>query len=156
MRIYTEERDRSVLLLVDQRLSMFFGSRRATKSAVAAEAAALAAFRVTDLGDRVGAIVFSEHAVTEIQPRAREAGVWRLLPEIVRQNHLLTADSPLAANPGLFNLALERAARVATHDWLVTIISDSFGADARTVELVTRITAHNDVLVVFVHDPLEA
>lgn len=156
VRIYTEERDRSVLLLVDQRLSMFFGSRRATKSAVAAEAAALAAFRVTDLGDRVGAIVFSEHAVTEIQPRAREAGVRRLLPEIVRQNHLLTADSPLAANPGLFNLALERAARLATHDWLVTIISDSFGADARTVELVTRITAHNDVLVVFVHDPLEA
>ena len=59
VRVYTEERDRSVLLLVDQRLSMFFGSRRAMKSVVAAKAAALAAFRVTSLGDRAGAVGFS-------------------------------------------------------------------------------------------------
>jgi hypothetical protein len=32
VRVYTEERDRSVLLLIDQRMSMFFGSRRAMKS----------------------------------------------------------------------------------------------------------------------------
>jgi uncharacterized protein (DUF58 family) len=156
VRVYTEERDRNVLLLVDQRLSMFFGSRRAMKSAVAAEAATLAAFRVTSLGDRVGAIVFSENAVTEIRPQGRQAGVRRLLPEIVRQNNLLRADSPLAADPGLLNGALTRAARLANHDWLVVLISDTSGADARTVELVTRITAHNDFLIVFVHDPLEA
>ena len=156
VRVYTEERDRSVLLLVDQRLSMFFGSRRAMKSVVAAEAAALAAFRVTSLGDRAGAVVFSENAVTEIRPQARQAGVRRLLPEIVRQNHLLRADSPLTPDPGLLNDALARAARLANHDWLVVLVSDASGADARTVELVTRITAHNDFLIVFVHDPLEA
>lgn len=156
VRVYTEERDRNVLLLVDQRLSMFFGSRRAMKSVVAAQAAALAAFRVASLGDRVGAVVFSENAVTEIRPQARQAGVRRLLPEIVRQNGLLRADSPLAPDPGLLNGALARAARLANHDWLVVLISDASGADARTVELVTRITAHNDFLIVFVHDALEA
>src|SRR5215468_6161847 len=82
VRVYTEERDRSVLLLVDQRLSMFFGSRRAMKSVVAAEVAALAAFRVTSLGDRVGAIVFSEHGMVDIRPEARDAGVRRILAEI--------------------------------------------------------------------------
>jgi len=46
VRVYREERDRPVLLLVDQRVSMFFGSKRATKSVVAAEVAALSAFRV--------------------------------------------------------------------------------------------------------------
>lgn len=156
VRVYTEERDRNVLLLVDQRLTMFFGSRRAMKSVVVAEAAALAAFRVTSLGDRVGAVVFSEHAVTEIRPQAREAGVRPVLPEIVRQNHLLAADSPLAPDPSLLNAALERAARLANHDWLVVLISDASGADAHTMELVTRITAHNDFLIVFVYDPLEA
>src|SRR4051812_20138734 len=35
VRVHTEERDRPVILLVDQRLSMFFGSRRATKSVAA-------------------------------------------------------------------------------------------------------------------------
>jgi len=156
VRVYTEERDRNVLLLVDQRLTMFFGSRRAMKSVVVAEAAALAAFRVTSLGDRVGAVVFSEHAVTEIRPQAREAGVRRVLPEIVRQNHLLTADSSLAPNPGLLNAALEQAARLTNHDWLVVLISDAAGANAQTVERVTRITAHNDFLIVFAYDPLEA
>ena len=156
VRVYTEERDRNVLLVVDQRLSMFFGSRRAMKSVVAAEAAALAAFRVTSLGDRVGAIVFSEDAMTEIRPQAREAGVRLLLPEIVRQNHLLRADSAFAPDPALLNGALARAARLANHDWLVVLISDASGADAQTIELVTRITAHNDFLLVFVHDPLEA
>jgi DNA polymerase III delta prime subunit len=42
VRVYTEERDRPLLLVIDQRQSMFFGSRRAMKSVVAAEAAALA------------------------------------------------------------------------------------------------------------------
>ncbi len=43
IRVYTEERDRTVWLLVDQRISMFFGSRVSMKSVTAAEAAALAA-----------------------------------------------------------------------------------------------------------------
>lgn len=154
VRVYTEERDRSVLLLVDQRLSMFFGSRRAMKSVVAAEAAALSAFRVTSLGDRVGAIVFSEHGMVEIRPEARDAGVRRILAEVVRQNRLLAADGP-PGDAALLNAALRRAARLAKHDWLVCLISDLGGADTGTAEIVTEITAHNDVLSVFVHDPLE-
>jgi uncharacterized protein (DUF58 family) len=155
VRVYSEERDRSVLLLVDQRLSMFFGSRRAMKSVVAAEAAALSAFRVASLGDRVGAIVFSENGIIEIRPTARETGVRRILAEVVRQNRALSATSLLAPDPELLNEALRRAARLANHDWLVCLISDTVGADAESVRLVTDITAHNDLLSIFVHDPLE-
>lgn len=156
VRVYTEERDRPVLLLVDQRLSMFFASRGAMKSVVAAEAAALAAFRVTSLGDRVGAVVFSETAVEEIRPAPREGAVWRILDAMARQNGRLTAADPRPADPALLNAALSRARRLIPHDGLICLITDAFGADAETVELVTRITAHNDVLVVFVSDPLEA
>ena len=45
VRVFTEERDRPVLLVVDQRISMFFGSRRCMKSVAAAEAAALGSYR---------------------------------------------------------------------------------------------------------------
>ena len=82
LRVYTEERDRQVILLVDQRLGMFFGSRRAMKSVVAAEAAALAAWRVTSLGDRVGGIVFSENGLDEILPRARRAAIGPLFTQL--------------------------------------------------------------------------
>ncbi|MBK3802957.1 DUF58 domain-containing protein [Azospirillum brasilense] len=156
VRVYTEERDRSVLLLVDQRLSMFFGSRRAMKSVAAAEVAALSAWRVTSLGDRVGAIVFSESEVTEIRPQARNGAVPRILETVVRQNRALRAGGETLADPVLFNDALRRAIRLLPHDGLLCLITDSFGADDETVRLVTRIAAHNDVLTVFIHDPMEA
>ncbi len=66
MRVYTEERDRPALLLVDQRMSMFFGSRVYMKSVVAAEAAAIAAHRLLAQGDRVGGLVFGDDALPNI------------------------------------------------------------------------------------------
>jgi len=156
VRVYREERDRPVLLLVDQRVSMFFGSRRATKSVVAAEVAALAAFRVASLGDRVGGIVFSEQGISEVAPQARQGGVRHLLGELVRHNAALRADAPHPADPSLFDEALRRAARFARHDCLIVTISDGLGKTAETTRLVTDLTAHNDVIAVFVYDPLEA
>jgi uncharacterized protein (DUF58 family) len=104
----------------------------------------------------VGAIVFSENGLVEIRPEAREAGVRRILAEVVRQNAALGAGDARPADPGLFNEALRRAAHLATHDWLICPITDAAGADAESVRLITGLTAHNDVLTIFVHDPLEA
>lgn len=156
LRVYTEERDRPVLLLVDQRLGMFFGSRHAMKSVIAAEAAALAAWRVTSLGDRIGGLVFSENGIDEIRPRARQAAVGPLFEAIVRHNGALKAGDPRPSDPALLNAALAKVPRLLPHDGLLTLITDATGADAETVRLVTEITAHNDVLTVFVFDPLEA
>ncbi|HEY4165556.1 MAG TPA: DUF58 domain-containing protein [Reyranella sp.] len=156
VRVYREERDRPVLLLVDQRVSMFFGSKRATKSVVAAEVAALSAFRVASLGDRVGGIVYSEQGISEVEPQARQGGVRRLLAEIVRHNNALRADLPHPPDPGLYNEALRRALRMVKHDGLVVMISDGSGKTAETVKLATELTAHNDLIAVFVYDPIEA
>ena len=156
VRVYREERDRPVLLLVDQRVSMFFGSKRATKSVVAAEVAALSAFRVASLGDRVGGIVYSEQGITEVEPQARQGGVRRLLAEIVRHNNALRADLPHPPDPGLYNEALRRAVRMIKHDGLVVMISDGSGKTAETVKIATELTAHNDLIAVFVYDPIEA
>jgi uncharacterized protein (DUF58 family) len=155
LRVYTEERDRAVILLVDQRIGMFFGSRRAMKSVVAAEAAALAAWRVTSLGDRVGGIVFSESGVDEIRPRSRQAAIGPLFEAIARQNGALGVDDRRGSDPSLLNIAISKAMRLLPHDGLLTLITDATGADAETVQLVTQVTAHNDVLIVFIFDPLE-
>jgi uncharacterized protein (DUF58 family) len=58
-------------------------------------------------------------------------------------------------NPGMLNHLLERATRVAPHDYLVCLIGDANGADVESVRHITLISAHNDVLVVFIYDPLE-
>ena len=103
----TEERDRPALIVVDQRMSMFFGSRHAMKSVTAAEAAALAAFRILDQGDRVGGIVFGDTRIAEIRPRRSRAGLRRFLTALADANGLLTADAPAGGAAA----ALRRAAR---------------------------------------------
>ncbi len=155
VRVFTEERDRPVLLVVDQRVSMFFGSSNKMKSVAAAEAAALSAWRVLDTGDRVGAIVFSDNEIRETRPNRSRQTVMRILHDVVDFNHRLGADGP-PGNPEMLNEVLEHVARVAKHDYLVVLISDFEGAvPPRTRELATRTAQHNDVLGLFIHDPLE-
>jgi uncharacterized protein (DUF58 family) len=156
VRVYSEERDRPVLLVVDQRQSMFLGSRRAMKSVVAAEATALAAWRVLQAGDRVGALVFDDADVVEIPPQRSEPQVLRILATVVKKNHALRVDAERQPNPAMFNRVLERTTRVALHDHLVCLIGDATGADTESVRHITQISAHNDVLAVFIYDPLES
>jgi uncharacterized protein (DUF58 family) len=155
VRVFSEERDRPVWLLIDQRRSMFFGSRAHMKSVTAAEAAALAAWRTLAVGDRVGAVIFDDEDMVEIAPRRSRRQVLRILGEVVRLNRALRADDAVTPAPEQFNAALERVARHATHDALVCTISDGLGADEVTRRLATRLCAHNDVLAVFVYDPME-
>ena len=154
-RVYTEERDRPVILLVDQRLSMFFGSRTAMKSVTAAETAALGAWRVLDAGDRVGALVFNDTDITEIKPHRSRRRVMQILQAVLEKNHTLRIGSGVTPGPGMLNRVLEKAAHLAAHDCLVTLISDLDGSDAETARWVSRIARHNDVLVCQIYDPLE-
>lgn len=153
VRVYSEERERPVLLLVDQRRPMFFGSQRTMKSVAAAEVAALSAWRTLSVGDRVGGIVFNEEEIVDLRPQRNQTSVLRLLHEIVRMNQQLIGES---ANEGsvTVNEVLEAAVRRAKHDHLVVIISDLDGANKETQRLATRLAAHNDVLMVAVYDPL--
>lgn len=59
-------------------------------------------------------------------------------------------------DPAMLNRALERAARLAKHDFLVCTLSDATGADDETVRWATKITEHNDMLSGFIYDPVEA
>jgi uncharacterized protein (DUF58 family) len=155
VRVYTEERDRPVWLLVDQRISMFFGSRERLKSVTAAEAAAVSAWRVLGMGDRVGAMVFNDSAIVEIKPQRSRNQVMGILGEVVRQNHALHAGADIAPGPAIFNSVLRRLLPLVGHDALVVLISDTNGADDHSARLVTRINQHNDVIVLLVYDPME-
>ncbi len=154
VRVYTEEKDRSVLLLVDQRTNMFFGSRDRMKSVTAAELAALGAWRALDVGDRVGAGVFNDTEVTDIQPQRSQQAVMSILGTVVQMNQRLRVTTDIEPNPGMLNEALRKAVRLAPHDVLVVIVSDFFGVDAETERLSANLAAHNDVLGLLVHDPL--
>ena len=121
VRVYTEERERPVLLVVDQRKPMFFGSRRAMKSVVAAEIAALGAWRALASGDRVGGIVFNDSEIIDLPPHRSQTRVLRILHEVVRLNQMLVDQSDNETVPApqtTLNQSLETALRRAKHDHL--------------------------------------
>ncbi len=155
VRVYDEERDRPILAVIDQRYPMFFASRRAMKSVVAAELGALAAWRAVASGDRVGGIVFNEAEIVEIRPHRSQARVMNLLQATVHMNRQLASAMPAAGSVTL-NQALDAARHLARHDHLILVISDLDGVNERTREIATELAAHNDVIIALVYDPLGA
>lgn len=152
IRVYTEERDRPVMILVDQRQSMFFGSRLNMKSVTAAETAALAAFRVLHQGDRVGGVVFGDDRAAEFRPARRRGTLERLLAAIAAANATLTAEAP--SRPAMpLNAPLASMLRIARRDHLILLISDFDDVDDRTDRLIGGLCRHNDVLLCPVTDP---
>lgn len=154
VRVYTEERDRPALIVVDQRMSMFFGSKLNMKSVTAAETAAIAAFAILDQGDRVGGIIFGDEMVAEIRPLRSRRTLDALTTAIADANALLAADTPPVEPMGL-NRPLEAAQRLAGSNHLILVISDFDGIDERTETLLGSMVQHNDVILGLVTDPME-
>lgn len=157
VRIYREEKERPVWVVVDQRASMFFGSVREMKSVTAARAAAVVAHRVVDDGDKIGAVVFGDDDFVALSPQRSRRQVDRLLGVLRDFNHALGGDRPAAAELGALDRALERVLRLASHDHLVLLVSDLAGAGGEsTRRLATEIRRRHDLVVLWVKDPLEA
>lgn len=153
VRVYGEEKERPALLLVDQRINMFFGSRRAMKSVTAAEAAMLCAWRILGSGDRVGGFVFGDDGVDEVKPHRSRNAVIALADRIAEKNGNLSAAYPMAPSPQALNMALRRTSAIAHHDHLVIVVSDFDGHDAATREMLLRLSTSNDVICLLVYDP---
>ena len=152
VRICEEEKDRAVLVIVDQRSNMFFGTRRQMKSVTAAECAAIAVWRALAAGDRAGAVVFNEKENVPVRPRRSETNAMTILGHIVRMNHSLRAGQSASPNTDALNNALRQAHSMAPHDVLVVLISDLAGVNSKSAQLVNRIAAHNDSITLMTHD----
>lgn len=153
VRVYNEEKDRPALIIVDQRTNMFFGSRRSMKSVTAAEVAALCAWRVMALGDRVGGVVFNDLKQEAIRPHRSRGAVIRFAETISIQNNALSAGSDIERSPGQLNVVLGKVAALARHDHLIIVVSDFDGHGPATRDLLLRMSVANDVVAVLVYDP---
>lgn len=153
VRVFTEEKDRPTLIVVDQRMSMFFGSVLNMKSVTAAECAALAAFRILDQGDRVGGIVFGDQTIAEIRPQRNGAALQRFLSAIVAANGLLKADAPNVAPMGL-DRVLASVLRIAPRNHLILVFSDFDVITDLTRKTISGLSRHNDLILGLVSDPM--
>jgi len=154
IRVYNEERDRNVWLVVSQMNSMFFGSTQRMKSVSAAHTAALMAFKALEMGDRVGAVIYNNEDVKFFKATSSKKNVVQIMTEIERQNHLLNAKNT-ENQKGNLAKSLKILTSLAKHDDLVVLIGDGRALDEETAKHITRINTHNDVISVLVYDPME-
>jgi uncharacterized protein (DUF58 family) len=153
VKIYQEERERPVVLLVDFNPSMIFGTRIALKSVIAARLAALLAWTVMKQGDRVGGFFFSATRHSEFIPRGRDAGVLSLLAELSRY----TNQTEIERNEPACRLsdALIRLRRVIRPGSILVLISDFYSMDADCEQHLHRLRRHNDLLAYHILDKIE-
>jgi uncharacterized protein (DUF58 family) len=83
VKVHREERELTVMLLVDVSSSGAFGSRAKSKNEAAAEIAAVLAYTAIHSNDRVGLIIFSDRIEHYIPPKKGRAHVWRVIRDIL-------------------------------------------------------------------------
>ncbi len=153
-KVFHEEIERPVLILVDQSINLFFGSDKAFKSVVAAEIASLLAWAGLNKGDRIGGLVFSDQGHQIIKPSRHPKQALRLLECIHEFNNQLKLPMPA---PSGFNLndALVELRRVARPGSQCFLISDWRQFDSTTEKLLFELKRHCQMLAFQVYDPLE-
>ncbi len=153
-RVYTEEKEKPVLIVVNQSKPMFFGSIKRTKSVVAAELAALAAFKVLKEGDRVGGVVMADEGIDFIAPRRNRKSVMHFLQKVVQRNQELKTSFP-GESESVLDQTIQRVNNVVTHDFVVVIISDFLEQSQKVIKAIGHLAKHNSVLLIQVLDPME-
>ena len=157
VRLYREERERPVLLAVDLRAAMHFGTRGCFKSVRAAESAAACAWGAAANGDRVGGLAFSEAQHLESRPAAGRRGVLQLchqLDSLAKLRNPADHDDPSKAADSLFD-ALLRLNHTAAPGALVAVFSDFRGLQERHEQRLLSLARHCELILGFIHDPLE-
>ncbi|HUN77090.1 MAG TPA: DUF58 domain-containing protein [Steroidobacteraceae bacterium] len=150
-KLFREERERPVWLLVDLSPAMYFGTRGQLKSAVAVRAAALLAW-VSVLGsDRVGAVICAAGECRVLPPRLREAGVLPLLAALVE----LQPRSPGVPRPRSLESALGTLAGLARAGSVILAVSDFAELDSAAHAQWSALRARSACRLFWVCDPIE-
>ncbi|MBT8446979.1 MAG: DUF58 domain-containing protein, partial [Gammaproteobacteria bacterium] len=152
-KMFHEERERPVLLVVDQRPAMHFGSQHCFKSVLAAELAALLAWSALGSNERVGGLLLREHDHWEMRPRNSRRTVLAILSALAEEP--VPGDNR-AAEGDRFTELLRSARRVARPGSSIFLISDFDGATQTSArEELFQLARHTEIVGIFCHDPLE-
>ncbi len=143
---FVEERDLSLLLVVDVSGSQRFGSQFLVKRDLAAELAAVLAFSAVANHDRVGAVLFSDRIEGYIAPARGSDHVLRIVRDLL-------VNEPQGKGTDLDG-ALRFAHQVMRRRGIVAVISDFQARDyQRALGMLRR---RHDVIAIHVHDPRES
>ena len=154
-KLFREERERPVLVVIDQRSNMFFGSSHCFKSVLAAQLASLVAWSALEAGDRVGGLVFNDREHREVRPRRSRRTVLALLSELASYNQALPLDT--SPQEDSFAVMLSNLRRIARPGSSLFLVSDFRGAgDEHAREHLFQLAQHTEITAIGCSDPMES
>lgn len=155
-KVFQEERERPVLVVLDAAPSLYFGTRKRLKSVAAGQMAAAIAWAAVRRGDRIGGFLFAPGRHRELRPAGGRRGAMRLIQALVEwlEPAAAAADHPPAATEPL-SVALERVRHAVRPGSLVIVLSDFFSLDESCNRHLSRLRQHNDVIACQVLDAAE-
>jgi uncharacterized protein (DUF58 family) len=154
-KLFREERERPVMVAVDYRPAMFFATQGSFKSVVAARCAALLAWRAAQQGDRLGGFIFSHRDHWEGRPSLGSAATLHFLQQLAARGRIDRQAAGHDANSEAPTRALARLRRVARPGSLIALISDFRDLSTSAEAHLAQLSRHNELVLIFVHDPLE-
>jgi uncharacterized protein (DUF58 family) len=155
-KLFREERERPVLVVTDLRASMHFATRGCFKSVNASRAAALLSWAAHHRGDRLGGLIFGDTTHRELKPRLGRRAALRFVHELVTHPDWKNRErAPEIDSEAALTQAMSALRRVARPGSLVVVLSDFLGFSRAAQAYLSSVARHNEVLAVFLNDPLE-
>ncbi|NQD38663.1 DUF58 domain-containing protein [Permianibacter sp. IMCC34836] len=157
-KVFRAERERPVLLLLDQSLPMFFGSRHALKSVLAARLFARALWRALGSGDRVGARLYSEHGGQQFTPSHRRSLAVHVLHQLVQahQQQLRSNKQGELASDELLNRQWQTLRAQALHGYQIQAFVNLASCSEAQQPALSWLARHNELRIYPLYDQLEA
>jgi len=151
---FREERERPILLCIDYRQTMFFATRGALKSVIATSIAALYGWGGIAHGDRIGGLLFDDHAVWEQRPGKGRKSLLRLCHHCCQHENWHNNLPAIRQSQPMYKVLL-RLRRVTPSGSLVVIVSDGRGIGDDCEPYLASLARHNAVVLLRLTDPLE-
>ena len=145
VKLFTEERERSLLLVVDASASMLFGSREQSKKDLALEVSAVLAFSALQNNDKVGLLVFTDRVETYIPPRKGRYHVLVILEELVRLK-------PRSRTTNI-GAALSFIRYTRKRQEIIFLLTDL--VDSEYEKGMKQLNTRHDFILVHISDPLD-
>lgn len=150
-KLFTEEREQPVMLLIDLSQNMRFGSTLLLKSVQAAHFASLLSWLAVRERDRIGAIIYTGYQLIECKPTARQQGPLRVMNALIEaHNQPAEGQTPID-----FSAALKHLHHLCPKGSEIVLISDFYLLTATDKRRLSQLRQHNRIQFVQVSDPLE-
>lgn len=154
-KLFVEERERPILLLIDLSHSSYFGSQLLLQSVQIAHLATTLGWNAINNGDRLGALIASETNHLELKPRSRRQGILQLTSGLIDvHQQQLKQINQLSPDPGHMFKACQRLQRIAKPGSLIWIITDGQHLNQQYLAPLTELSRHCDIGAFVVTDPL--